>query len=59
MTVEFMRRLLCTTDKPVFLILDGHPAHKAAAVKAFAEKHKDRLRVFYLPGYSPDLNPDE
>ncbi len=57
--VEFMRRLLSSTDRPVFLILDGHPAHKAAAVRAFAEKNKDRLRVFYLPGYSPDLNPDE
>ena len=57
--VEFMRRLLSTTDKPVFLILDWHPAHKAAKVRAFVEKHNDRLHVFYLPGYSPDLNPDE
>ena len=57
--VEFMRRLLSTTQRPVFLILDGHPAHKAKSVRTFAEKNKDRLHVFYLPGYSPDLNPDE
>lgn len=56
--VEFMRRLLSTTQRPVFLILDGHPAHKAKSVRTFAEKNKDRLHVFYLPGYSPDLNPD-
>ena len=57
--VEFMRRLLATTDKPVFLILDGHPAHKASRVRTFVERQGERLHVFYLPGYSPDLNPDE
>ena len=57
--VEFMRRLLATAKKPVFLILDGHPAHKAAAVRAFVKKNERRLHVFYLPGYSPELNPDE
>jgi len=37
----------------------GHPAHKAKMVKRFAESVKDRFRLFLLPPYSPELNPDE
>jgi len=43
----------------VFLIFDGHPAHKAKSVKRYAEAVKDRSRLFFLPPYSPELNPDE
>jgi transposase len=41
------------------LIVDGHSAHTAAATRNFVEENKDRLRIFYLPPYSPELNPDE
>jgi transposase len=41
------------------LIVDGHPAHRSAAVLRWLAGHADRLRVFYLPWYSPKLNPDE
>jgi transposase len=58
--VEFCKRLLHDSrDRPVFLILDGHPVHRSKAVKSFAVKTEGRLRLFYLPGYSPELNPDE
>ncbi len=57
--VEFLRRLLASTDKPVFLVLDGHPTHKSKAVQAFVEVNRERLHLYLLPGYSPDLNPDE
>jgi transposase len=57
--LEFLQRLLKGTDKPMFLILDGHPVHRSKAVKAFAASTEGRLRLFYLPGYSPELNPDE
>jgi transposase len=57
--IEFLKRLIHNVDKPIYLIVDGHPAHKAKKVKAFAESVKERLQLFYLPGYSPELNPDE
>ena len=42
----------------VFLIVDGHPVHKAKKVKEFTENEEDgRLKIFFLPPYSPDLNP--
>jgi len=57
--IEFLKRLINGREKPVFLIVDGHPVHRSAKVKAFVEKTKGRLRLFRLPSYSPDLNPDE
>ena len=57
--VKFLRRLLASTDKPVFLVLDGHPTHEPKMVQTFAETHRERLHLYLLPGYSPDPNPDE
>lgn len=56
---EFLRRLMVGATAPVFLIVDGHPAHKAKLVKAFVDAQAGRLKLFYLPPYSPQLNPDE
>ena len=44
---------------PVFLIVDGHPIHKAKLIKKFVEAQDGKLKLFYLPPYSPQLNPDE
>jgi transposase len=55
----FLRRLLRHTPRKVFLIVDEHPVHVAGAVKRWVARHRHRLRLFFLPGYSPDLNPDE
>lgn len=57
--VEFLRRLLRHAGRPVFLVVDEHPVHGAASVERWAARHRPRLRLFFLPGYSPDLNPDE
>lgn len=57
--IEFMKRLLTGTTKPVYLIVDGHPSHKARMVKQWVEGQNGRLEIFLLPGYSPELNPDE
>jgi transposase len=57
--IEFLRRLLHNADRPVFLIVDGHPAHKAVIVRQFVESQNARLRLYFLPAYSPELNPDE
>jgi hypothetical protein len=43
----------------VFLIIDQHPVHVASMVKKWLKKNEDRIQVFYLPSYSPALNPDE
>jgi transposase len=57
--IDFCRKLLHDTPGPVFLILDGHPVHRSAAVKNFAASTNGQLRLFFLPPYSPELNPDE
>jgi transposase len=57
--IDFCRRLLDDASGPVFLVLDGHPVHRSKAVKAFAASTGGRLRLCFLPGYAPELNPDE
>ena len=57
--LRFLRRLLRHARRPVFLILDRHPVHLAAKVARWVAQRADRLRLCFLPGYSPDLNPDE
>jgi transposase len=57
--IEFIKRLLHNMTRMIFLIVDGHPAHKAKMVKCFVESVKDRFQLFFLPPYSPELNPDE
>lgn len=57
--VEYLRRLIHGRRRPVFLIVDGHPTHKSVMVRKFVETVSDRLRLFFLPPYSPELNPDE
>ena len=57
--IEFLNRLVRQVKSPIFLIVDSHPVHKAGAVKRWAKKHTKHFHIFYLPGYSPELNPDE
>ena len=56
---EFLKRLLIGTDQPVFVIVDGHPIHKSKLVKQFVDQQQGQLKLFFLPPYSPHLNPDE
>lgn len=56
----FLERLVRHSQgKKVILIVDGHPVHKAKAVKEWLEGKKELIEMFILPGYSPELNPDE
>ena len=56
----FLKRLINHgKGKKVFLILDQHPVHKAKAVARWVEEHYDQIELFFMPGYSPELNPDE
>ncbi len=56
---DFLNRLITGMERKIFLIVDGHPSHKAKLVKDFVAEHLDRIELFYLPPYSPELNPDE
>jgi transposase len=60
---DFCKRLLRDAEQigggPVYLVVDGHPAHRAKATTEFVASTEGRLKLFFLPGYSPELNPDE
>jgi len=56
---DFLKRLLVGAERPVFVIVDSHPAHKAKLVQEFVESTNGMLKLFFLPPYSPHLNPDE
>jgi transposase len=56
----FLNRLIRHhAGRKVFLIIDRHPVHRSKKVREWLEKHKDAIEVFFLPAYSPELNPDE
>ncbi|HUY98558.1 MAG TPA: IS630 family transposase [Verrucomicrobiae bacterium] len=57
--LTFLTRLLHNQDGPVFLIVDGHPSHRAHLVRDYVATTNGRLRLFYPPSDSPELNPDE
>lgn len=57
--IEFLKRMMTGVKKPIFLIVDRGPAHIAKKTRAFVESLNGTLRLFYLPPYSPDRNPDE
>lgn len=57
--IGFLRRLIKDSEKKVFLIVDNLRTHHAKKVSAWLEKHKDEIELFFLPAYSPELNPDE
>ena len=57
--IEFLKRLTAGAKRMIFLIVDRGPAHIAKKTKTFVESLKGVLKLFYLPPYSPDRNPDE
>jgi len=57
--IRFLTRLIQSSRQKIFLIVDNHPVHKAAKVRRWLEGHQDEIELFFLPAYSPELNPDE
>lgn len=57
--VTLLRNMMTEREKPVHLVVDGLPAHKKALVKQYVVETQGRLTLHFLPGYAPDLNPDE
>ena len=55
----FLKCMIRQIKRTVFLIVDGHPVHHAVKIKSWIHEHTEQIRLFYLPGYSPELNPDE
>lgn len=57
--IRFLKRLIKDVGHKIFLILDNLRVHHSKLVKKWLEKHKDHIELFFLPSYSPELNPDE
>jgi len=57
--IRFMRRLVKDVGRKVFLIVDNLRVHHSKLVREWLEEHREQIEVFYLPSYSPELNPDE
>jgi transposase len=56
---EFVERLVCDAPRKVFLIADNAKPHRSGELQAWVKGQAGRVELFYLPAYSPDLNPDE
>ena len=57
--IEFLQALIKDAGKKVFLILDNLRVHHSKLVKAWVDEREDKIELFYLPSYSPELNPKE
>jgi transposase len=57
--VTLLRKMMRHRSKPVHLVVDGLPAHKTALVKDYVASTNGMLTLHFLPGYAPELNPDE
>jgi len=57
--IDFLKRLIKHRKRKIYLIVDNLRVHHSKLVKAWLEEHKARIELFYLPSYSPELNPDE
>ena len=57
--IQFMKRLIKDSKRKVFLILDNLKVHHSHLVKDWVKENVDKIELFFLPSYSPELNPDE
>lgn len=57
--IEFLKRLIKQNKRKVYLIVDNLAVHKSTKVMEWVNEHKSRIELFFLPPYSPDMNPDE
>ena len=57
--IDFLQKVIDSSDKKVYMIVDNLRVHHAKLVTKWVEEHKDEIALFYLPPYSPEFNPDE
>ncbi|HEY9886367.1 MAG TPA: IS630 family transposase [Vampirovibrionales bacterium] len=57
--IVFLKRVIASSKRKIYLIMDNHPVHKSRKVKSWVEGNKEKIEIFYLPTYSPEMNPEE
>jgi transposase len=57
--INFLAEVLEGRDRPLIVVLDHARFHDSKAVRAFVRENRQRIRVYFLPKYAPELNPDE
>ncbi len=57
--IDYLKKLMHDIPGPIFLIVDGYPSHRSKETLDFVQGTEGRLNLFFLPPYSPELNPDE
>lgn len=57
--IKFLKKLCRESDRKVFVITDRHPVHKSKKVETWLKRNRSMIEIFFLPGYCPELNPDE
>lgn len=57
--IRFLKRFIRYRHRPIILIVDGHPSHRAKITAKFIRSVRGKLEMHFLPPYAPDLNPDE
>ena len=57
--IEFLQKVIDSSEKKVYMIVDNLRVHHAKRVTQWIEEHKEQIAIFYLPPYSPEFNPDE
>lgn len=57
--IAFLKQILEGRTTPLILIIDGAPFHRSKKIREFVRSHRKQIRIFFLPGYSPEMNPDE
>lgn len=58
-SIEFLEKLLKGRTRPLIVITDNASFHRSKEVRDFVRSHRDQIRVFFFPPYSPKLSPDE
>ena len=57
--ITFLQQMIKYSRQKIYFVTDGHPAHKTKKLKEWLEENKNKIEVFFLPSYSPELNPQE
>ena len=57
--LTFLKQMIKYSRQKIYFVTDGHPAHKTKKLKEWLEENKNKIEVFFLPPYSPELNPQE
>lgn len=57
--IVLLRKMMRGRKRPVHLIVDNLPAHKTRKVREYVDSLNGKLTLHFLPGYAPDLTPDE